>query len=189
MRPAPTQPPARPASASPAPARALRQPSAREHSARAPHQRAPSHACVLIARAPCHRVPSQRVRSEKSDRWSPRVFRIRPVRPVRKNNKQNDWALCSRVLGERSLVARVLGGGRARGRWAPAGGLVRTSEQKILAGFSNRPNRGTGQAGPEKQRAKLLAGLDRVFRTGLTGSCQAGPEKQRASRSELDQVF
>ncbi|GMN47542.1 hypothetical protein TIFTF001_016724 [Ficus carica] len=36
----------------------------------------------------------------------------------------------------------------------------------MLAGFSDRPDRGTG---PEKQQAKLLAGPERVFRTGLIG--------------------
>ncbi|GMN47541.1 hypothetical protein TIFTF001_016730 [Ficus carica] len=64
-----------------------------------------------------------------------------------------------------------LGGGRAREHWVRAGDLVRTSEQKMLAGFPDRLDRRTGQAGPEKQRAKLLAGPDR-------------PDLSRSGRSE-----
>ncbi|GMN69983.1 hypothetical protein TIFTF001_039026 [Ficus carica] len=93
----------------------------------------------------------------------------------------------------RALVgagARRAGAGRASGRWARAGDLVWTIEQKMLAGFLDRPDRHrsgqSGNPGPD-QRAILLAGiLDRPDRS----LGQTGPEIQQGlMRAILLAVF
>ncbi|GMN19490.1 hypothetical protein TIFTF001_048618, partial [Ficus carica] len=57
-------------------------------------------------------------------------------------------------------------------------GPGKASEQKLLAGFPDRPDRDrvrpvrTTRSEPESKKCSL------VFRTGLTGTSQAGPDKQ-----------
>ncbi|GMN54711.1 hypothetical protein TIFTF001_023836 [Ficus carica] len=74
------------------------------------------------------------------------------VRVLGKGGRKARWAGAGYMLDGRAGAGRVLVGLAGAGEWARArlpSYLVRTSKQKMFAGFPDRPDRGTGQAGPK----------------------------------------
>ncbi|GMN59510.1 hypothetical protein TIFTF001_028598 [Ficus carica] len=85
-------------------------------------------------------------------------------------------------LVRRALVRRTCAGPAQGARAGWSGKLASTC---VLAGFSDQPDRGTGQAGPEISIRTCKHKCSLVFRTGLTGTGQAGRALMGRAGAEL----